>query len=319
MPGPSATSVISLQSHLQKSFRQWVKYYKNNGYHSKALDPVEHELLFFASFTNVFSDSLKEEIHLAANLIFKKDKPVNSWVPFCNHIFIMVLDWSVNGINFKKPGGERERKIFYRFIAMTYSYNPSIKRYGQQLLFCMMTKSNWQNPELLQGVVYSCKQNIASTLFSIDYVIAVLSFLDLTKAARGAYFIICIKTSFKDLTEFHKHYTGLNILSYKCVNPFYEFYSSLLLAGRKAHRDVCVRADNGKIGAQLKFDTPTAGLEFKFLNETVRIQKQIGFLNYFLSEAHIQKMFNSKKPQPVLVGEAYSYTEPPSSSEDFRG
>ena len=107
----STTSILTLQSHLQKSFRQWFKYYKNNDYHNKALDPLEDELLFFASFTNVFSDSFKQEIHLAALTIFKSEKSVSSWVPFCNHIFIKVLDWSVNGIDFK-ANGKKEEKIF---------------------------------------------------------------------------------------------------------------------------------------------------------------------------------------------------------------
>ena len=313
----ATATTLNLQTRLQKSLRFWARNYMRKSDTNHSLDEIEESLLFFGSFTNLFSESFKEEIHLLANSVFKSERIKPSWGPFYRRIFIKVLDWCVNGLNFESAKPDNDAELFYRLIALTYMQNSKVRTYGQKMLYCLLTKRNWNSKELTNGVLKSCRYNLTTSFFSLDYLISMLSFLDIPKRIRGAYLVHCIKPAFKNLNEFEKYYKGLSLISYQCKNPFYAFYTSLLAQGKKEYREVAQNTQKVNLGAQLNFQDAIAGFELTFLKDTVRIQEQISFRRYFVPEAYFSKLFNSKEPKELSAGEAYKFSEPPASSKAF--
>ncbi|MES2620357.1 MAG: hypothetical protein V4615_05845 [Bacteroidota bacterium] len=311
---PAGSAIITLQSHLQKSLRKWARNYKRKSETNRFLDDIEADLLFFASFTNLYSASFKEEIHLLANKVFKAEAENPSWAPFYNRIFIKVLDWSVNGFHFDSSSLADEKKIYYKFIALTYAQNNRVRNYSQQMLYCLITKSNWKSEDLLSGVLLSCMQNITSYPERLDYIISMISFLDAAKRIRGGFLVHCIKPRFKDLRSFESYYTGLKLLLYKCENPFFHFYSTLFEKGKETYSSVYHASKKAKLGAQLSFSDTLSGFELIFIKDTTRIEENIVFAKHFVPEANLQKLFDAKQPKPIAEGEANAFIEPPASN-----
>jgi hypothetical protein len=322
MSAPTSVEIGNLESELSKLLHQWFSYYSNHIYHYKALDKTEHQLLFYASFTNLFSRSFCDETHLLAEKLFKKNKNKRAWPPFCNHVFIKILDWSLNGINLKD--NNKEKQIFDRFILMTYSQNPAIKKIGQQYLFCLLNKRNSADKELINAVLLSCSQNLkhqviapgllrtdaALPSFSIDYLVSMLTFVNVPKKIRFALLLQAIKPVHNDVKELTRYNKGKSLFFYKCGNPFYKYYRQLLTEGLETYNSL-----HGKnLGIQLQLHAlPVNGVDLKMLRETNRILTEIIFTQHMISDLDLQKILNSKKVVEITKGEPVVQVEPPSS------